>query len=66
MIIKIVTLIIFMVSMFKTIEVGSVFFNKGRKLNEKGHKWFGIFLTLLTISGIQLFNVFDFIKYIAK
>ena len=65
-IVKIVVLLIFVISAYKVLNLGSIFFNKSKHLTEKGHRDFAIALVLLIISGIQLFNVFDFIAYIQK
>ena len=65
-IVKSIVLLIYTLSLFNVVRLGSILFNKERYLTGKGHKEFGIYLTGLVLSALQLFNVFDFIGYIVK
>lgn len=64
--IRLIILIFFIVSLIKTIELISLHLSKNRALTEKGYKLFGLYATLLIVSTLQLFNVFDFVGYIFK
>lgn len=65
-IVKSIVLLIFALSLFNVVRLGSIFFNKERYLTGRGHKEFGIYLTGLVLSGLQLFGVFDFVGYVIK
>ena len=61
--IKIITLVIFILSLVGTIERVFIFFSKNRGLTERGYKQLGLFITLLIISSLQMFGIFDFVNY---
>lgn len=64
MLIKLIVVIIFIVSLVKTVELLSICLSRNRGLTETGFRQLGLFVSLLIISGLQLFNVFDFIDYL--
>lgn len=64
--IKLIILVVFVVSLMKTVELLSICLSKNRGLTKRGFKYLGLFVSLLIISGLQLFNIFDFIEYLIK
>ncbi len=59
-IVQVISLFVFWYSLSGTIELVSTLVSKNRVLTEKGFRKLGVRMSLLIISGLQLFRILDF------